>query len=379
MSQNTRRLLFLVASVTVVTLGHYVTSLHIHQAHDLYRRLYYLPIIFAGFWYGLRGGLVTSIVVALVFFPHVWFQWRETPFIRAEQYLEMLLYVIVGGLTGGLSQKEAQRREELHAANHKLEEAFAQLREQSLALVQAEEQLRRADRLAALGELSAGMAHEIRNPLGSIKGTAEIFRDSLPSEHKLHEFASILVKETDRLDGILTHFLEFARPKELNAGRSDPAAVVADVVGLARERARRAKVEVETQLDPGLPSVAMPGDALRQVTLNLVLNGIQAMSGTGRLVITAREGPPRRLERPEQPVAGRVVHLAVTDTGPGIPVEVQDRIFDPFFTTKRTGTGLGLAICQRIVLGYRGVIYFEPGEPSGARFVAELPVANGEG
>ncbi len=378
MTPRGRRIVFLVVTVALVTLGHYLTSLHLHQAHDVYRRLYYLPIIFAAFWFGLRGGLVTSLVVSAVFLPHIVFQWRETPLSRAEQYLEVLLYVAAGGVIGGLSQKESRRSAELRQANVKVEEAYAQLREQSLALLRAEEQLRRADRLAALGELSAGMAHEIRNPLGSIKGTAEIFRDALGAEHRLHEFAQILVKEADRLDGILAHFLEFARPKDLERGRSELRAVIGDVVRLSHERARQAVVAIVTDVPADLPHVAIPPDALRQVVLNLVLNGVQAMTGGGRLTIEAVAGVPRRLSRPDTPGAPRVVHLSVTDTGPGIEPEEQAKIFDPFFTTKPGGTGLGLAICERIVLGHRGVIYLEPAPGPGARFVLELPVANEE-
>jgi signal transduction histidine kinase len=305
----------------------------------------------------------------------VLFQWHETPLTNAEQFLEMLLYVVVGSVTGGLSQKEAQRREEARAANAKLEEAYQKLKEQSLALVQSEELLRRADRLAALGELSAGMAHEIRNPLGSIKGTAEIFRDALGVDHKLHEFATILVTETDRLDAILTHYLEFARPKEPDPGRAALGPVVSDLAGLLGERARRAGVVLATELPADLPAVAMPADALRQVLLNLALNAIQAMPGGGRLSIAARAGAPERLRRPESPGAPAVVHVSVADTGPGIPAEARDRIFDPFFTTKRGGTGLGLAISQRIVQGYRGTIDLKAPAQTGTELLLELPVA----
>jgi signal transduction histidine kinase len=370
MAQNTRRLVFITAAVALVTAGHYLTGLHLHWAHDIYRRLYYLPIIFAGFWFGLRGGLVTSVLVSLVFLPHVLFQWQETPWTNAEQFLEMVIYVIVGGVTGLLSQKEARRREELSAAN-------LQLKEQSVALVKAEELLRRADRLAALGELSASMAHEIRNPLGSIKGTAEIFRDGLGADHKLHEFAQILVKETDRLDAIVSRGLEVARPAPADPGRAELAPVLGDLLRLTATLARRAGVEVVNEVGD-VPAVAIPADALRQVLLNLVLNAIQALARGGRVTIAASAGAPERLRRPDSPGAPRVVRLAVADDGPGIPPAARARIFDAFFTTKPGGTGLGLAICQRIVHGYRGAIEFEPATPHGARFVVELPVAGAE-
>jgi two-component system, NtrC family, sensor histidine kinase HydH len=368
MSQSTRRLLFITVAVALVTAGHYLTGLHLHWAHDIYRRLYYLPIIFAGFWFGLRGGLGTGVVVSLVFLPHVLFQWGETPLTNAEQFLEMILYVTVGGVTGLLSQKEARRREEVSAANR-------QLKEQSVALVKAEELLRRADRLAALGELSASMAHEIRNPLGSIKGTAEIFRDGLGPDHKLHEFAQILVKETDRLDAIVSRGLEVARPAPTDPGRADAAAVLADLLRLTSTLARRAGVQVVNRVAGDLPAVAIPADALRQVLLNLVLNAIQALARGGQVTVAATSGAPQRLRRPDSPGAPRVVQLSVADDGPGVPPEARAHLFDPFFTTKPGGTGLGLAICQRIVQGYRGAIDYEPGTPGGARFIMELPVA----
>jgi two-component system, NtrC family, sensor histidine kinase HydH len=372
-----RRLAFLVTVVAFVTVGHYTIGLHQAAWHDVFRRLYYVPIIFGASWFGLRGGLVTAGIVAGLFVPHVLLQWREMPLEQPEQYLEILIYLVVAGVTGALSEKEASRRKELRLANEKVEEGYQRLREQSVALVRADEQLRRADRLAALGELSASMAHEIRNPLGSIKGTAEIFRDSLPAGHRLAEFARILVKEADRLDRILTHFLGFARPKDVVSSRTELAPAVAQVVGLTRERARSAGVAITVELSPEVPPVAIPSDALGQVLLNLVLNAIQALGPGGRVSISGAIAPARRLACRESPVQLQVVHLAVADDGPGIPHDIRERVFDPFFTTRRGGTGLGLAICQRIVLGYRGAIAVVAAAPQGARFEMELPVADG--
>jgi two-component system sensor histidine kinase HydH len=368
------RVAFLLVAVALISLGHYTTSLQAQAVHDLYRRLYYLPIIFAAFWYGLRGGLVTAAAVSAAFAPHVVFQWREMPTHRAEQYLEMVLYLVVGGVTGVLSQRETRHRRDLRRASAKIEEAYARLREQSLALFQAEEQLRQADRLACLGELSAGMAHEIRNPLGSIKGTAEIFRDSLGPAHRLHEFAQILITEVDRLNGILTRFLDFARPRNPEGVGAELAPAVRHVVQLTSERARRSGVDVAVELPEDLPPLALAPDALRQVLLNLVLNSVQAMSGGGRLTVAARFGDAVRLAGPDATVS-TAVHVTVSDDGPGIPPEARDRIFDPFFTTRPGGTGLGLALCQRIVLGHRGAIAYEPLAPTGARFHVEVPPA----
>jgi two-component system, NtrC family, sensor histidine kinase HydH len=374
MRAHVPRSAFLLIAIALISVGHYTTDLQAQAAHDLYRRLYYLPIIVAAFWYGLRGGLVTAAVVSAAFAPHVVFQWREMPTNRADQYLEMVLYLVVGAVTGALSQRETRHRLALRSATTKIEEAYARLREQSLALFQAEEQLRHADRLACLGELSAGMAHEIRNPLGSIKGTAEIFRDSLGPADRLHEFAQILVTEVDRLNGILTRFLDFARPRDHEGVGAELAPAVRHVVQLTSARARRSGVAVAVEVPDDLPPLAIAPDALRQVLLNLVLNAVQAMSGGGRLTVTARLGEAVRLANTE-PAVAQAVHVSVSDDGPGIPVEARHRIFDPFFTTRPGGTGLGLALCQRIVLGHRGAIAFEPLAPTGARFHLEVPPA----
>jgi two-component system sensor histidine kinase HydH len=372
MRAHAPRAAFLFVAIALVSVGHYTTDLQAQAAHDLYRRLYYLPIIVAAFWYGLRGGLGTAAVVSAAFAPHVVFQWREMPMNSADQYLEMVVYFVVGAVTGGLSERETRHRLALRRATAKIEEAYASLREQSLALLRSEEQLRRADRLACLGELSAGMAHEIRNPLGSIKGTAEIFRDSLGPTHRLNEFARILVVEVDRLDGILTRFLDFARPRDQDGVAAELAPAVRHVVQLTSERARRAGVAVTVELPDDLPPVAIAPDALRQVLLNLVLNAVQAMSAGGRLTVAARFGEAVRLAATE-PAVPHAVHVSVSDDGPGIPVGLRDRIFDPFFTTRAGGTGLGLALCERIVRGHRGAIAFEPLAPTGARFHVEVP------
>jgi two-component system, NtrC family, sensor histidine kinase HydH len=368
--RETAKAIVITLAVLAITAGHYVTSLHLRYAHDIYLRLYYLPIIFAGFSFGLRGGVLTAAAVSALLTPHVLFQWHDTPLTNADQYLEMLVYVAVGGVTGALSQKEAQRREELRIANSKIEDGYAQLRQQSRALVEADEQLRRAERLAVIGELSAGMAHEIRNPLGSIKGAAEIFRDTLGPNHPLEEFARILVVEADRLDAYLTEFLGFARPTHPVHGGCDVRAAVEHVAQLTRERSRRMDVRLATEVPPEVPPAAIPPDALRQVLLNLVLNATQALSGAGRVTVRAAAVPHGSGDGSS---GRRTVRITVEDDGPGIAPDVRDRIFEPFFTTKAGGTGLGLAICQRLVVGYRGAICADDVSPHGTRFTVDLP------
>src|SRR5689334_869915 len=160
-----------------ISLLHYLTPLHLPYLHDIFQRLYYFPIILAALWFGFRGGLACSLVVSIAYAPHILFQWGGHLTMGMEKYLEILLYNIVGGVTGLLSQRERERSLELQKTAEGLEESYNKLQAQSERIIAIEEQLRRAEKLSTLGEMAAVLAHEIRNPLGSIRGTAEILRD----------------------------------------------------------------------------------------------------------------------------------------------------------------------------------------------------------
>jgi two-component system sensor histidine kinase HydH len=163
--------------VVGISLLHYLTPLNLPFLHDIYQRLYYLPIILAAFWYGFRGGLACSIFVSIVYAPHLLFQWGGHLTMEMEKYLEIILYNIVGGITGFLSQKERERSAELQETAKGLDESYKKLQAQSERIIAIEEKLRRSEKLSTLGEMAAVLAHEIRNPLGSIRGTAEILKD----------------------------------------------------------------------------------------------------------------------------------------------------------------------------------------------------------
>ena len=180
--------------------------------HSILGHLYIVPIILAAYWYGIKGGVSVSIVSTVLFSPHLFLHWHD-PFLDVYNYVELFLFLLIGGVTGVMSQMERNQRMRYEEALKRLDESHRKLKEQTEVLFQAEEQLRRADRLSALGELSAGMAHEIRNPLGSIRGAVEILKDDYSPEEAKYEFIQILLKETDRLNRIVQEFLGFARPK----------------------------------------------------------------------------------------------------------------------------------------------------------------------
>ncbi len=372
-SQDSKKRLILLGLLIVgIATAHYFTSVALHYYHNIYRRLFYLPIIFGAFWFGRRGGLGVAFVTSLVYLPHVLIQWQARPTQNLDQFLEMLMFHVVGGLTGMLVEQVEHRQAQLVETNRRLEAANAEIRasyealkRQSEALLQAEEALMRKNRLASLGELLANMAHELRTPLGSIKGVAEIFRDKLPEDDKLHELSKILVLQVDRLNHVVENLLQFVRsgPKT-QGGRAQVGKIVTDVLDLSYQRAEAGRIEIVTTMPPELPSVAIDPEPLQQVLLNLVVNAIQAMPEGGRLEILARD-------------RGDDVEISVSDTGCGIPPEVREKIFDPFFTTKAGGTGLGLSICERIVSGFGGLLTVTSEVGEGTTFTVALPKREG--
>jgi signal transduction histidine kinase len=227
--------------------------------------------------------------------------------------------------------------------------------------------MKERDRLAALGEMAAGLAHEIRNPLGAIKGAAQFLVPQGRGDDD--EWLQVIVEEVDRLNGVVTQFLDYSRPLKSTPAPTDVNDVLERTAKLVRAELP-ASVELVLDLGARLPRVQTDAEQLKQVLINLFRNAVQAMPGGGKIfVATSIPDEGLRLLRPPD-----TVELRVRDTGPGIPEEHRENIFVPFFTTKEKGTGLGLAICQRLIRHHGGSISLlarPPGE--GAEFVIRLP------
>jgi two-component system, NtrC family, sensor histidine kinase HydH len=225
------------------------------------------------------------------------------------------------------------------------------------------------DRLAALGEMSAGLAHEIRNPLGSIKASAQFLAESPAGDN---EFLGIIVEEVDRLNRVVGSFLDYARPQGAPQGDTiDVNATVRRTFQLLSPQLSD-KVDVRLELEPDLPPVRVDAERLKQVIINLSLNAVQAMDGRGVVHVTTTLS-----ERALRP-GSRSVELSVRDTGPGLPERVRANLFVPFVTTKEGGTGLGLAISQRIVAAAGGAIEVRSTPGVGTTFIVRLPEATGD-
>lgn len=226
------------------------------------------------------------------------------------------------------------------------------------------QKLKERDRLVTLGELSSGLAHEIRNPLVAIKGASEILR-SICSEEEVKSFTDIIIEESKRINKVVSAFLDYSKKEKEEIGIVDPVQVVQHTIKTLEAMDIAREVDIGLQLKGNIPKVKGDPDKLHQVLMNISINGIEAMNGKGRLSISVSYNS-----------SVKRVLIRIADTGPGIPEDLLDKVFIPFFTTKPNGTGLGLPISQKIITHWGGDIrVFNNEDGIGAVFVVELVAA----
>ena len=355
------RITLLGLSILGISLLHYLTPLHLHYLHDIFQRFYYLPIILAALWFGFRGGLACALAVSVVYAPHILFQWGGGLALEMEKYLEIVMYNVVGSVTGLLAQRERERSLELQRTAEGLEESYKKLQAQSERIIAIEEQLRRSEKLSTLGEMAAVLAHEIRNPLGSIRGTAEILRDDYRPGDPKHEFIEIQIKETERLNHVVEDFLRMARQQPLELRDCSITEELETIVTLVAKDAHDRGISL--LLEPFADQAIIRGDGekLRQAFLNIVINALQATPAGGNVSIVIT-------------VAESEIEVSFRDSGDGIAPENLQRVFEPFFTTKPDGTGLGLAVTRKIIEGHGGSLHLESEAGRGTKVSVRLPV-----
>jgi two-component system sensor histidine kinase AtoS len=228
---------------------------------------------------------------------------------------------------------------------------------------QLEDQVSHADRLAILGELMAGVAHEIRNPLTSIKGFLQYFQNAGSAEERA-QYLPMLIGEVDRMNRIIETMLYFSRPCQKVVVQTDVTLVLQETLFLVQSRAKSHGVRFEVAIEPNVPLVNLDGEQFKQVFLNLLINSLQAIDHEGKITVSAQYLPDTD-----------EVEMTFADTGPGIPHDIREKVFDPFFTTKQAGTGLGLAVTQRIVIAQGGTIDIGDNPGGGALIRIVIPRA----
>ncbi|PIW02391.1 MAG: histidine kinase [Deltaproteobacteria bacterium CG_4_9_14_3_um_filter_63_12] len=241
------------------------------------------------------------------------------------------------------------------------------------------EKLQERDRLAALGEMAAGLAHEIRNPLGAIKGAAQLLQMDDAADNESAEFLQVIIEEVNRLNNVVSQFLDYARSERTSSENLDINPCIERTVQLVRNKAEEGMVEVKTRFATHLPQVRGDTERLTQVFLNLALNAIDAMAHSENKVLTLSSALGRRKEPGLGGTLVRdVVEIRFEDTGRGMTVEELRNIFIPFYTTKQTGTGLGLPICQRLVRSFGGALSVTSQPGVGTVFTVQLPIVGEE-
>jgi signal transduction histidine kinase len=332
--------------VILISVLHYTTPTMKWQFHLIYMQSYFIPILLAAFQFGIRGGLGTAAAASLIYFPHIVLQWGGLIEANLMRFLQIILFNVIGYLTGLKAERERSEKQRYQETADQLQKSLQQLQEKTSKIEEMEDQLRLADRLSVIGELTASLAHEVRNPLGSIRGVVDILKGEPPESAKIQEFLEILMQETDRLNQVVENYLEYARQPEKEKTRFDVRDIIRNSEILLINRARKSNITINSTLPETPLYLNGVASQLQQVIVNLILNGIQASRQGNIISINANilvEESARNSN-----FQGEGILIQISDQGSGIREKDLENIFKPFYTTHKEGTGLGLAIVKRI-------------------------------
>jgi two-component system sensor histidine kinase HydH len=321
-----------------------------------YYWLMLLPVMSAATTLGLIGLVAAVVLASGAYLSFSLYLPRGTP---VDDWPLLLLYLTTFPIAGFLTYEllEANR-----AATRRAQIAAEELAQANKQLREAEARVRRTERLAALGQLSAGLAHEIRNPLSTIKGSAEVLLKNVDSNGAVaHELAGFISSEVDRTNALVTRFLDFARPLSLRLEKTDITEVIDEAVAQVEKHTPPLDVSIYKNYSPDIPPLPLDRQLIERVLYNLLLNAAQASPPKGSVTVKTRQ-------------LGDTVEIGVIDRGSGIALKDRESIFNPFFTTKSSGVGLGLAIVSKIVDEHGGEITVESEPGAGSVFRVFLPV-----
>lgn len=311
-----------------------------HWIHAIHGRFCYIPIVIAAAWFGVSGGLLAALTISVAVLPYVLgSSLSEHNF--AGEMVEIVFYFAIALLAGALFSRELRARQ----------------RTEDMRL-----QLERSHKLSLVGQIAAGMAHEIKNPLASIKGAVEIVGDESIAPEEREEFRGIIFKEIKRVNNSLSDFLEFARPGETKFADVNLTEIVETSQKQAQVQARKREITIDTDLAEGV-IVRADREKIHQVLLNLLINAIAACEDGVQVKVSLKTD-----ETDEHAI------IKVEDEGHGIDAATLPKVFDPFFTTRSSGTGLGLAIAKSIVERHDGTISLANRTEGGVRATISLPL-----
>ena len=325
--------------------------------HNILQNLYVLPIVIAALYRGWRGGLFAAIfsgVCDTLFTLGTLVAQGSIQDHLASQSAEAVDFILVGLVAGILADRQREQKKTLQKTTKQLGLVYKELQENF-------ERMKRAERLYAIGQLSAGLAHEIRNPLASLSGAIGILRRNPSAAEKRSECLDIMDKECQRLNNLLTSFLDYAKPRPPKLLEIDIPSVLDSVIGLVSHTLDQKSIALRKETALQLPVLECDPELLKQVLVNLLINAIQASSDGGEILLQAR-------------IRGSDLLIQVRDQGSGVSAEDLDKIFDPFFTTKENGTGLGLSVAYQIIEQLGGTLTAERNSDRGMTFSVLLPM-----
>ena len=311
---------------------------------EIWTHLYYLPIVVAALCDGWRTGLLIAALASVSLLqPEFRGEALAANFARALQ-IDPVLYCVIALLIGRYTDRARLEKRMQQQLAQQLAEVYEKLQTNF-------DGMKRAERLSAIGQLSAGLAHEIRNPLASIAGAASILRKAGPFDAKASKCLDIIASECGRLNGLLTTFLNFARPRPPQLQAVSVDTILDGVIALAQHAIGQKNIDFRRHIAPEMPLVECDPEQMTQVLLNLVINATEASEPGSAVTLTADH-------------TDGTVRIRVIDEGSGVPLEDIDKLFNPFFTTKEAGTGLGLPVAHQIV-GQMGGLLTAHRNPSG--------------
>lgn len=359
-----KRMVFIVLLIFVAVIGvlHTVTPGHLILYHDTYRRLSYFPIAIGAIYFGLGGGILFSVLSCMSFIPHLYMFWARVPEAYYSELSEILFYLAAGIVIGLISSRKNHLQEKYKTLSEKLAASYQRLSSQTSQLVEAEKQLGESQKLSMLGQVAASLAHEIKNPLASIKGAAEILADEVLPGHPKYEFIEIMRAEISRLNHSVEDVLKLfsGKPQQETFARQGIEKIVQRVLALLQTRLQQNHIQVSVLAHPDVSGFMMNEDAMIQVLMNIIINAVDAVEKNG--IIQIHIEPDKK---------GCLVRIE--DNGPGIRKADMQTVFNLFVTFKEGGTGLGLSISKKIVERLGGRIEVENSALGGAAFLIYLP------
>ena len=334
MYKNNRvKILFIASLISVIAFFQYFTDLNDHRLHIFYQSLFFLPVILAGLWFGLRSSLTTSLAITIILLPFTFIYWNGLSAGDFDNVMEMILYNSLAVVVGIMKDRE------------KVEE----------------KRLREAESLASMGKSVSSLAHDLKTPIIGIGILSRSMKKRLKEDDPCQGKLDLIIEEVRRLEKMVEEMLDFSRPLELHRAKKDVARLVSQSIDIVAPIAQKKNVNLWSEDLQSLPLVFMDELRMKQVLINLLINAVEASPEGESVKVCSYTQRKNTI-------------VEIIDSGCGIPEGMREEIFVPFFTTKQGGTGLGLPIAKKIVEAHSGYLEVLHHSPKGTTFRVGIPL-----